>query len=290
MTHLFVPTLAEIYERYEKVDFIQKQLSELQQELDIYKESLIPYQEEEAQIIVAKDACESALEQLKTALALTAQIRDGVYLPDFKKEIDALLNVADEQETPLFNRTELNKHFLNIKHRLSSSSVYVGEIIVNRNQAKVWVVESDSPIFNSRFAGSRINGLLLSTDCELGWKLVWYNPEQPRLMWCPTALREPVFANLFEYNRFDIVKKTLGLNEITIDQLFSDNDRSKSWILQWKGEPAKLQWQNWFSGESWSVDPFDDDQKKLTGIWEDFDLYECLKDTGVKLDNAWYND
>jgi hypothetical protein len=299
MTHLFVQTLAEIHERYEKVDFIQKQLSELQQELDTYKEALIPYQKEEAQIIAAKDACESALKQLKTALALVAQIRNGVYLPDFKKEIDALLNVADEQETPMFNRMfnriELNECFLSIKDRLSSSGVYVGEIIVNTNQAKVWALKSDSPTFRSRFAGSRINGLLLSTDCEMGWKLVWYNPEQPRLMWCPTALREPVFINLFEYDRFDLIKKTLSLNEITIEQLLSDKDRSKSWILQWKGEPAKLQWQNWFSGESWTVDsldtvdPFARDQKKLTGIWEAFDLYECLEDTGVKLDNVWYN-
>jgi hypothetical protein len=299
MTHLFVPTLAEIYERYEKVDFIQKQLSELQQELDIYKESLIPYQEEEAQIIVAKDACESALGQLKTALTLTAQIRDGVYLPDFKKEIASLLDLNFEkvgvspvpEEAGLFIDTILYQHFQDIKQRLHKCGLYVDKWFSNQNNIKIWDIKFQSKAIEKQLKGSSINSQLLVTDCENGWKLVWWTPEEPKLMWGRgEGLREPVFKNLFHYDCLDIIKKTLRLNKVIVGQLLFDKDRSKRWSLQWNGESAILQWQNWFSGECFTVDSLDEDQKKLTGIWQGFDLYEYLKENGVELDQYWYND
>jgi hypothetical protein len=286
MSHLFVSTLAEIHERYEKIDFMQNQISELQQELVAYQESLIPYQQEEAQIREAKSACESALEQIKTALALTAQIRNGVYLPDFKEEVNTILNL-EYQHKLIFNSTELNNRFLDIKLRLAEQGLLVGDELKNTYVAKVWSITFLSEISAKNLAGSRINSQLLATDCEHGWNLTWVL-DQPRLVWCPEVQRQPVFKLLTEYDQFDAIKNALALNEITITTLLSDRDKAKRWTVEWNGQAAILFWQSWFCA-SWSIEAVAD-QKELSGIWENFDLYDYLSGNGVDVDDTWYND
>lgn len=296
----------EIQQKCEIVTQIQARITESQSNLKAVQEDLIKYQqeEEELRINIASKISESALEQLRIALGLQSQLRSPQFLWTFKKEVEKLLDLSEtENQAVVFTNTAQQKLFLDIKNRLNWRGLFVREKLLDNNNAKVWSIEFKEKISGKNLAGSRINSQLLATDCENGWKLTWML-DQPRLIWCPQLPREPVFNRLTEYDLFETIKNTLALSEIIVENLLCNKSewcdivrRSEVqhyWSLKWNTQFAILLCHSDY-GRRWDVVPFDKvifgiADATLTGIWENFDLYEYLKENGIDVArDDWYN-
>ncbi len=84
-----------------------------------------------------------------------------------------------------------------------------------------------------------------------------------------------------QYRQFLLIQKELVAIGIKFDKLISNFDDLKSWQLDWHGKKAGL---FWTVGAGWSIDPLRLGGK-LTGQWENFDLYRQLECNGIDLDS-----
>jgi hypothetical protein len=287
----------ELQQKCEKVTHLKNQIRELQDRLNASQAELAEYQQEEenARKTIADDVSRLALEQLRIAFGLQSQLRCSSSYWIFQKEVEKLLRLTDiENKEIVFPSMVQQKLFLAIKNRLACRNLFLKEKVLDKTDAKVWCIEFISEMSAKNLVGSRINSQLLATDCEHGWKLTWML-DQPRLVWCPKLPREPVFNKLSEYDRFEKIKNALVLNGIIVGNLLADKNGIQHWPLKWNGQDAFLSYDPNSYGERWSIVSYSKmvlgkAHAKLTGIWENFELYQYLKEKSVFVDDDWYND
>ena len=101
----------------------------------------------------------------------------------------------------------------------------------------------------------------------------------------PLDEADTTFTDIAEQRHFKIIQEKFDLAGIKIIHCFMNRPEAKRWLIELKGDEARLVWNE---DEGWEVESMDEDNDELIGEWTRFNLPKFLKASGVDT-YSWYS-